>query len=130
MLKLSKKWDYTIKTIVFLLNNPEKLFKISEISGSLNISETFLRRIISELEKSGILMTKKGRNGWIFLTQDIKNYSLFDVLNATWEELWISNCTKWFCKNKKTCDTSYVYNLLQKSFNGILKTYTLDKLRK
>ena len=66
MLKLSKKWNYALKTIIYLANSGNNSFlKIATISKDLNISESLLRRIISELEKSGIVKTAKGRNWWI-----------------------------------------------------------------
>ena len=66
MLKLSKKWNYALKTIIYLANSGNNSFlKIATISKDLNISESLLRRIISELEKSGIVKTTKGRNWWI-----------------------------------------------------------------
>ena len=62
MLKLSKKWNYALKTIIYLANSGNNSFlKIATISKDLNISESLLRRIISELEKSGIVKTTKGR---------------------------------------------------------------------
>lgn len=132
MIKLSKKWDYALKTIIFLANNKDNsFFTILEISKKLNISESLLRRIISELEKSWIIKTVKGRWWWIFLWKELKNISIFDILNSVNEELWITNCTKWlFCENQNCCDTTNIYNMLQKSFNWVLKIYTLDKIVK
>jgi hypothetical protein len=52
-----------LKTIIYLANSGNNSFlKIATISKDLNISESLLRRIISELEKSGIVKTAKGRN--------------------------------------------------------------------
>jgi len=128
MLKLSKKWNYALKTIIYLANSGNNSFlKIATISKDLNISESLLRRIISELEKSGIVKTTKGRNWWIQIWKNFSEISVFDVLLAVDEELG----TKWlFCENQQNCDTTTVYKNLQKWFNWILKLYTLDKIAK
>ena len=132
MLKLSKKWNYALKTIIYLANSGNNSFlKIATISKDLNISESLLRRIISELEKSGIVKTAKGRNWWIQIWKNFSEISVFDVLLAVDEELGITDCTKWlFCENHQNCDTTTVYKNLQKWFNWILKLYTLDKIAK
>ena len=132
MLKLSKKWNYALKTIIYLANSGNNSFlKIATISKDFNISESLLRRIISELEKSGIVKTTKGRNWWIQIWRNFSEISVFDVLLAVDEELGITDCTKWlFCENQQNCDTTTVYKNLQKWFNWILKLYTLDKIAK
>ncbi len=131
MIKLSKKWSYAIKAVIFIAEKYPKLQKIQDVSESLNISESLLRRIIAELDKSAILITTKGREGWVILGMDFKDISVYDILNSVWEELWISNCTKWLiCANSENCNTTDLFWNLQKSFNGILKLQTLDKIIK
>lgn len=131
MLKLSKKWWYALKAVIFIAENNNELIKISDLSNALNISESFLRRIISDLDKSWILITIKWRIWWVKLGMDIKDISVYDILNSTWEELWITDCTKWLiCENSEKCGTTELLWNLQKSFNGILKLQTLDKIIK
>ena len=130
MLKLSKKWSYALKSVIFIAEN-NKLLKIQDISKKLNISESLLRRIISELEKSWILITSKWRNWWVGLWMELNQISVYDILNSVWEELWVSNCTKWvFCENLENCNTTTLLSNIQKSFNWILKLQTLDKIIK
>ena len=131
MLKLSKKWWYALKAVIFIAENDNELIKISDLSNALNISESILRRIISDLGKSLILMTIKWRVWWVQLGMDIKDISVYDILNSTWEELWITECTKWLlCENSEKCSTIDLLWNLQKSFNWILKLQTLDKIIK
>ena len=131
MIKLSKKGSYALKAILYIAEKNPKLIKILDISNDLKISESLLRRIISELEKSAILMTIKGRNGWVNLWMETSDISVYDVLNSVWEELWVSDCTKWIsCDNLDTCSTTNLFWNLQKSFNWILKLQTLDKIIK
>ena len=65
MLKLSKKWWYALKAIIYMAENREKLIKIIDLSTDLDISESLLRRIISDLEKSWVVITVKGRIWWV-----------------------------------------------------------------
>lgn len=131
MLKVSKKWWYALKAVLYIAENNEKLLKISDLSKELNISESLLRRIISDLEKSGVVTTIKGRVWWVKLWKEFNQISVYDILKSVWEELWITDCTKWlFCENSTNCSTTNLFTNLQKSFNGILKLQTLDKIIK
>lgn len=131
MLKLSKKWSYGLKAVVYVAKMSPDLVKIKEISASQDISEALLRRIIASLEKKSILKTIKWRAWWVILAKSLGNISVYDILDAVWEELWIVNCSKWLeCWNKSVCLTTDIFWNLQKSFNAILKLQTLDKLLK
>lgn len=128
MIKLSNKWDYAMKSMVYLLKNNDRSVKISKISSDLHISESLLRRIIALLHKWWLVYTIKWRNWWLTLWKNANQISVYDILFCVWEELWISDCTKWlYCNNKDNCNTTSIYWNIQKWLNSILKLYTLDK---
>jgi Rrf2 family protein len=130
MIKLSRKWSYALKSVIYIAEKNPELIKILDISSDLKISESLLRRIISELDKSWILITSKGRSGWVQLGMEVKDISIYDILNSVWEELWISNCTKWLvCENIENCNTSNLFWSLQKSFNETDKELSQIKVK-
>jgi len=130
MIKLSKKWSYALKSIIFIAKN-NTLVKIKDISSSENISENLLRRIIADAEKSGLVKTIKWRNWWVKLWKELNKISVFDILKSAGEELWITECTKWeYCSDINNCSTTNVLWNLQKWFNSLLKINTLDKIIK
>lgn len=129
MIKLSTKWDYAMKAVIYLWKNQGRLIKISDISWELKISESLLRRIIASLNKSNIVLTIKWRNWWLTLWKETTKISVYDILFSVGEDLWISDCTKWLsCDNKLNCQTTDIYFSIQKWLNWILKIYTLDKI--
>jgi len=129
MIKLSKKWNYALKSVIFIATKNPQLLKIKDISTELNISESLLRRIVANLEKSHILETIKWRNWGVKMKKDLSKVSIFDILSSSWEDMTISSCTSWIkCKNKKTCLTSNIFNNLQKWLHSMLKMQTLDKI--
>lgn len=131
MIKLSKKWDYWLKAMVYLAKKQNTLVKISDISNDLHISELFLRRIVNDLEKSGLLQTLKWRNGWVIITKDLKSISLYEIFSSLWEDLHITDCTAWiYCNNKQSCITTDVLWWLQKWFNALLRLQNLENIIK
>ncbi len=130
MLKLSKKWSYAIKAMIFIAKS-DSLVHVIDIVKSEMISESLLRRIISELEKWWLVKTTKWRKWGVELWKIASNISIYNILETTWEELWISNCTKWLsCDNQHDCSTTNLLGNLQKWMNALLKMYTLDKMIK
>ncbi len=129
MLKLSKKWDYAIKTIIFLAKHKKDCFTIKQISDKLDISETFLRRVVADLKKENFLQSTQWRTWGIQIIEQYEKLSLYDILMCVGEDLNITDCTKWEkCDKKDSCDTTSIYTNLQKGLNGFLKLYTIDKL--
>lgn len=131
MIKLSKKWDYAIKSILYLAQRPIQTIKIADIASDLQISESFLRHIINDFEKAKIITSVKGRNGGVILSWDWQKINLYDVLYSVSEDLAISDCTAGHvCEHKENCLTTGIFHGLQKGFHSILKMYTLDKIVK
>ncbi len=131
MIKLSKKWDYALKAIIYISKHKDELLKIAEISQKLTIPEAFLRRIINDFEKSWILKTIKWRNWGVLFEKELNEINLYDILNTVWEDLNIANCTSWhICNKEDVCLTTNVFKWLQKWFNWLLKLYSLDKIIK
>lgn len=131
MIRLSQTWYYALQAVIFIAWHQESLVKIRDISESEHMSESLLRRIIADLEKADILVTIRGRNGGISLSRDISKISVYDVLEASGEELGIRDCTKGIeCVNKEGCTTTDVLSNIQRWFNSLLKMYTLDKFIK
>ena len=130
MLKLSKKWSYSVKAMIYIaVNQKDGLVHISEISEKEKISLSLLRRIISDLEKAWLLETIKGRYGGIKLAKLPDRISTYDILDAIWEELSITDCTRGEdCIHHTSCSTTQLFWSLQTGFNTLLKIYTLDKI--
>jgi Rrf2 family transcriptional regulator, iron-sulfur cluster assembly transcription factor len=128
MLKLSKKWSYAMKAVIYIAKSND-LVKVLDIANDEQISESLLRRIIADLERNNIVKTVKWRNWWVSLWNKINKISVYDILKAVREELWISDCTKWIsCYNHDNCSTTDFYSILQTWFHSLLKMYTLDKI--
>jgi Rrf2 family protein len=130
MIKLSKTWDDALKALCYIADN-NKLVQIRDIVASQGMSETCLRRIIPDLQKAWILISKQWRWGGVMLAKTSDTISLFDIFIAVGEEIWISDCTKdIYCDKKTECYTTNVLWNLQRGFNSLLKMQTLDKIIK
>jgi DNA-binding IscR family transcriptional regulator len=48
-----------LKTIVYLIENSSRKVNIEEIAKTQNIPESFLRRVVADLDRTGIVVTYK-----------------------------------------------------------------------
>lgn len=129
MIRLSKKWSYALKAVIYMAQRKDERVKISDISQSSGISEWMVRRIVADLEKVHIVETVKGRNGGVRLGKNPSQISVYDILDSVWEELGITECTRGeFCERIGDCSTTYLLWNLQKWFHSLLKINTLDKI--
>jgi len=130
MIKLSQTWDDALKAVCYIADKAE-LVQIKDIVASEWMSETCLRRIIPDLHKAGIIIAKQWRGGGVMLAMNPNQISVYDILLAVWEELWLTDCTKdIYCDKKNDCYTTDVLWNLQRGFNTLLKMQTLDKIIK
>ncbi len=130
MIKLSKKWGYTLKAMIYIAKK-NQIVKITDISRDLEISDNLLRRIISDIEKTQIIKTIKWRNWWVILNKNLSDINVYDVLKSVWEDLHITECSAWRnCDREDICQTTSIFKWIQKWFNMILKLYTFDKIIK
>jgi len=60
----------------------EELVSSSYLAQSLNTNPVVVRRILSELQKHGLLETQTGRSGGARLAKNVKSISLFDIFAA------------------------------------------------
>lgn len=131
MIKLSKTWDYALKAICYIADKSPELVQIKDISTNQGISESHLRIIVADLNNAWILETLRWRYGWVRLAKEPSQITVFSILQAVWEELGITDCTKdIYCEKQTECYTTDVLWNLQKGFNTLLKIHTLDKIIK
>jgi Rrf2 family protein len=130
MIKLSQTWDDALKALCYIADRHEQV-RIRDIVASQGMSEACLRRIIPDLHKAWILISKQWRWGWVMLGKSPDTISLYDIFIAVWEEIGITDCTKdIYCEKKSECYTTEVLWNLQRWFNSLLKMQTLDKIIK
>jgi len=130
MIKLSQTWDDALKALCYIADT-WWLVQIKDIVTYEWMSETCLRRIIPDLHKAWILLSKQWRGWWVALAMSPEKISLYDIFLAVWEEIWLTDCTKdIYCEKKSNCYTTDVLGNLQRWFNSLLKMQTLDKIIK
>jgi Rrf2 family transcriptional regulator, iron-sulfur cluster assembly transcription factor len=84
---VSKKGYYFIKVILFLAFSKKGSFSIKELAERLAISEKILEQALLGLKNRGILSSKRGPQGGYWLSADVKDMTLMDILGTTGKKL-------------------------------------------
>lgn len=130
-MQLSKFSDYSLRVLIYLAGQPDKLSTIDEISTRYGISKDHLRKIVHNLVQSGWVDSKRGRTGGLSLASNPADISIGKVVRSTEENLAIVEC---FNADTDTCQISGVCRLsgmldeALHAFFNVLDKYTLDDI--
>ncbi len=130
-MQLSKFSDYSLRVLIYLAGQPDKLSTIDEISARYEISKEHLRKIVHNLVQSGWVESKRGRSGGLSLASTPVDISIGKVIRSTEENLAIVEC---FNADTHTCQISGVCRLsgmleeALQAFLSVLDKYTLDDI--
>lgn len=82
-MKLSNRFDYGIRSLVFLaLKRSETPIALSYIASENGISQQYLEQIFSSLRKSEIVKSVKGSQGGYLLTREPEDIKALELLKA------------------------------------------------
>jgi Rrf2 family protein len=77
------KVDYGVRTLVYLALRPEGTFSsTAEISAARHVPEPYLLHICSELQKAGMIESRRGPQGGHRLAKAPAQISVTDVVNS------------------------------------------------
>ena len=134
---LSKKCKYAIHALVHMGHHPEEKFLIKEISGACNIPKKFLEAILLELNRAGILGSKKGKGGGYFLRRNVGDVNLAEVVRLFDGAIALVPCAtfKYYercveCKDEVTCSIRHAFLEIRNETVETLKKSTIEDLVK
>jgi len=103
---ISREQDYALRITARLaeLKAGEQI-SIREISKDMFISKIFAARIVHKLKLAGIIGTTQGKAGGVFLLQNPKKLTAFDVLTVVGFKVKYNNCLydDFKCELKEAC---------------------------
>lgn len=135
MFKISTKSQYGLRAMVYLARTKQKICPLKLISKAEGISFDYLEKIISRLEKVGLVKAKKGVQGGYFLGKAPSKIKLSEIIRALEGEKNLVKCIKFsgkkiYCPREKKCLTRSVWKKIQDSLNNTLDSITLGDLIK
>ena len=128
----SKKCEYGLRAVLYLAaRNDTDSINSEEISSKLNIPKEFISKILQSLTESGLISSKKGKNGGFSLAKDPSKIRLIDIVSAIDGMDMFNNCVLGFphCSPDHPCPLHEKWGALRTNAYNMLTDETLDKLK-
>jgi len=138
MFKASTKSQYGLRAMVYLATvfKENRVHSLRKISEKENISFDYLEKIISRLEKAGLILAKRGVRGGYYLASQPSKISAGEIIKAIEGTLAPVRCVakekkeRLSCPRKKICKSFAVWQKIQDVLNSTLDSITLADLLK
>ncbi len=130
-MKLTAFTDYSLRVMMYVAVNDDRLVSIKEVSEVFGISRNHLMKIVHGLGKGGYLQTIRGKNGGFRLGMAAKEINLGKLIRYTEEDLGIVECygdKNSNCKIIESCMLAGVLQLALNSFFNVLDDHNLEEL--
>lgn len=82
-MKLTTFSDYTLRVLMYLALNRERLATIPEIAAAYDISENHLMKVVHQLARSGVIESLRGKGGGIRLAHEPEAIRLGQIVRAS-----------------------------------------------
>lgn len=125
----SKKCEYGLQAVLYLSSFPANtVTSADDISKKLLIPKEFVSKILQELTTSGIVASKKGKNGGFLLNKDLKDIRLIDIVAAIDGFEIFNKCVMGFpnCSHESPCPVHEKWSILSKETYTMLSQETLE----
>ena len=119
---ITKNTDYAIRALCYIVKSNKDKVSVKELVESLKMPRPFLRKVLQELNKKGILRSYKGKNGgFVLATRPEKIYigKLIEIFQGP-IKLQEHTFKKKICPEINSC-------VLKKKIDAMEK-YTISKL--
>jgi Rrf2 family nitric oxide-sensitive transcriptional repressor len=79
-MQLTLHADYSLRVLLYLVENPDRYVSTREISHAYGISKNHLVRVVQTLHTNGFVEVSEGRSGGVKLARDPATINLGDVV--------------------------------------------------
>jgi Rrf2 family transcriptional regulator, nitric oxide-sensitive transcriptional repressor len=129
-MRLTRYTDYSLRVLIYLGLQTERLSSIREIADLYGISESHLMKVVQALGQSGYVATLRGRGGGLRLAKSPHEINLGDVVRNTEYDVALVECfaEDGACRIAGPCRLRHVLKDALNAFFAVLDRYTLDDL--
>ena len=125
--------DYSLKALLLLAERypTTSPVRVEEIADTQDIPENYLRRLLIELKRGGLVASQKGPSGGYMLARPPARITMADVVEIIEGDYTPVECleeSSATCPREQPCAMRDVWREVRDSVNGILRGVTLQAL--
>ena len=130
-MQLTLAGEYAVRTMIHLASKPPgEHIPISDISQLWNIPEDFLRKIVAQMGRAGLVKSRRGKAGGICLASSPEQLTLLDVIEVVEGPIFLNKClvAPLYCSRSAWCEVHLVWNEAQERVKEVLRSRSLADL--
>lgn len=130
-MRLTSYTDYSLRTLMYLAVNRDRLVTIQDIADLHGIAKNHLTKVVHHLGQLGIVETVRGRNGGLKLGRDPADINIGEIVRSTETDFYMAECfddQSQGCAYSSSCALKDVLGSATAAFLEVLDGVTLDKL--
>ncbi len=81
-MRLSKTSEYAVRILSFMAKDTGRTYSAKYLVEQLHISDKYLRRLMTDLTKAGLIYSTQGRNGGYGFSKDINNITVSEIIDV------------------------------------------------
>ena len=126
--------DYSLKALLMLADRypSAQPLRVEEIAAVQGVPENYLRRLLIELKRGGLVLSQKGPSGGYMLARSPARITMADVVEIIEGGYTPVECLEdganSFCPRDGGCPMRDVWREMRDSVVGILRSATLQSL--
>jgi Rrf2 family protein len=122
---VSKTAKYAIKAVIYLGMHSDESQKIltRDIFQEIQVSESYLAKILQDLSRHKIISSTKGRKGGFYLSEENCEHSLMDVVRVLDGDQYLDSCVLGIsnCNMQNPCPLHDMVGKEKTEFNKVLQ---------
>ncbi len=129
-MRLTRYTDYSLRVLIYLGLQQDRLSSIREIADAYGISESHLMKVVQALGQFGYVATLRGRGGGLKLAKPPSEINLGDVVRNTEDDVALVECfsERSACRIAGPCRLEHALRRALEAFFKVLDDYTLADL--
>lgn len=128
----SKKCELAIQAVLFLsIKKNKSIFSSYEVSKELKVPKEFVSKMLQTLTESGIIGSKKGKNGGFYLARNPKDIKIIEIVEIIDGLEVFSTCILGFhnCSDEHPCPVHERWGEIRDEIYRMLSEESLEQLR-
>ena len=127
---ITRDTDYSIRALIYIAGNRDRIVSITELVKKLDTPRPFLRKILQLLSTNGVLKSYKGKNGGFKLAKNPEEIYLFYLMEIFQGKFTLGECLfkKTVCPNQISCTLKAQLDTIENLVENKIKEITLKSL--
>lgn len=129
-MKLSKTSEYALRILIFMAKEPTLLYTAKQLVEELKVSDKYLRRLMTDLSKSGFIRSVQGRDGGYTFMKSTNEIVLFDIIDSVEGMENLNGCVLGFekCSCTNPCAMHHVWQDIRTDLNKLFRETKLSDM--